>query len=34
MSLVQDEFKTLLAGNAIRFGIRPMVFEARKGRQG
>ena len=27
MTLVQEEFKTLHAGNAIRFGIRPLIFE-------
>jgi len=34
MMLVQEEFKTLHAGNAIRFGIRPLVFEAWKGKMG
>lgn len=34
ISLVQAEFKTLHAGNAIRFGIRPLVFEAWKGHPG
>ena len=34
MSLVEEEFKALHAGNAIRFGIRPLVFEAWKGRAG
>jgi Fic family protein len=34
MTLVQEEFKTLHAGNAIRFGIRPLVFEAWKGKMG
>jgi Fic family protein len=34
MTLVQQEFKTLHAGNAIRFGIRPLAFEGWKGRAG
>jgi Fic family protein len=34
MTLVQQEFKTLHAGNAIRFGIRPLAFEGWKGRTG
>jgi len=34
ITLVQQEFKTLHAGNAIRFGIRPLVFEGWKGRVG
>lgn len=34
MTLVQEEFKSLHAGNAIRFGIRPLVFEGWKGRMG
>jgi Fic family protein len=34
MTLVQEEFKSLHAGNAIRFGIRPLVFEAWQGRAG
>lgn len=34
MTLVQEEFKTLHAGNAIRFGIRPLAFEGWQGRVG
>ena len=34
MTLVEEEFKTLHAGNAIRFGIRPLVYEGWKGRMG
>lgn len=34
MTLVQEEFKTLHTGNAIRFGIRPLAFEGWQGRVG
>jgi Fic family protein len=34
MTLVQEEFKCLHAGNAIRFGIRPLVFETWKKQMG
>ncbi|MBS1158915.1 MAG: Fic family protein [Proteobacteria bacterium] len=34
MTLVQEEFKTLHAGNAIRFGIRPLEFVGWQGRVG
>jgi len=34
MTLVHEEFKSLHAGNAIRFGVRPLVFEGWKGRMG
>ncbi|MDD2744444.1 MAG: Fic family protein [Rhodocyclaceae bacterium] len=34
MTLVQEEFKSLHAGNAIRFGVRPLVFEGWQGRTG
>ena len=34
MALVQEEFKTLHAGNAIRFGIRPLEFEGWKEKMG